>query len=328
LLLAAACLSRGQTVFTGDEQIRRRSAANLIAALADLGARAESTRGNGCAPFVCQGPLRGGQTAIECPTSQYLSALLLATPLAEEDTTIEVPLLNEKPYVDITLSWLDAQQIRYEREGYGRFKIQGGQSYRAFDRALSGDYSSAGFLFCAAAVGKAPVTVSGLDPRDPQGDKGMLGILERMGCRIEWRGAEVTVYPPASADGLRGGTFDLNAMPDALPALAVTAAFARAEVRLTNVPQAREKETDRIAVMASLLSELGVDCEELPDGLVIRGRGRLGGGRVHGHGDHRVVMSLAVGALGAVEPLTIEGAEAAGVTFPGFFDALEQLRSA
>jgi 3-phosphoshikimate 1-carboxyvinyltransferase len=124
------------------------------------------------------------------------------------------------------------------------------------------------------------------------------------------------------ASSLRGGIFDLNDTPDMLPAAAVLGAFAEGETRLENVAHARIKETDRIAAMAAELSKLGVDCAELPDGLVIRGGKTPSGGLVDGRGDHRIVMALAACALGAAAPITIAGAEAADVTYPGFFNLM------
>lgn len=321
IAIAAASLAEGFTVFTGDEQIRRRPAGNLLGALRDLGATAFDTRGTGCAPLVVGGPLRGGRAAIACPTSQYLSALLLAAPLATGTSEIEVTQLNEQPYVEMTLDWLDRQGIRYERRGLLWFRVPGGQAYRAFERAVPGDFSSATFFFCAAAVTGSAITVEGLDPNDSQGDKEVLSLLEQMGCRVTWRDTSVTV----EGSRLRAIDADLNPIPDALPALAVTACFAEGTTRLGNVPQARLKETDRIAVMARELARLGASVEEGPDGLVIRGS-RLTGARVDGHGDHRVVMALAVAGLAASGATTVTTAESAAVTFPGFFDLLEALR--
>ncbi len=322
IAMAAAALTGGFTVFTGDEQIRRRPARNLLGALRDLGATAFDTRGNGCAPLVVGGPLRGGRTAIACPTSQYLSALLLAAPLAEGTSEIEVTELNEQPYVEITLDWLDRQRIRYERRGLMWFRVPGGQAYHAFDRAVPGDFSSATFFFCAAAVTGSAVTVDGLDPNDPQGDKDVLRLLEQMGCRVTWADTSVTV----EGTKLRGVDADLNPMPDALPALAVTACFAEGVTRLGNVPQARLKETDRIAVMARELARMGATVKEEPDGLVIQGS-RLEGTAVNGYADHRVVMALAIAGLRARGSTTVSTAEAAAVTFPGFFELLESLRA-
>ncbi len=322
IAMAAAALARGFTVFTGDEQIRRRPAANLLGALRDLGATAFDTRGNGCAPLVIGGPLRGGRTVVACPTSQYLSALLLAAPLASDSSEIEVTQLNEQPYVEMTLDWLERQGIRLERRGLVWYRVSGGQAYGAFERAVPGDFSSATFFFCAAAVTGSSVTVEGLDPNDSQGDKEVLALLEQMGCRVAWSDTSVTVEGAA----LKGIEADLNSIPDALPALAVTACFAEGTTRLGNVPQARLKETDRIAVMAAELSRLGAAVREEPDGLVIEGS-RLRGGSVDGHGDHRVVMALGIAGLGARGSTTVSTAESAAVTFPGFFDLLEGLRA-
>ena len=170
---------------------------------------------------------------------------------------------------------------------------------------------------------------------DSQGDRAVIGMLEHMGCGISSDSSTTEKRSVTIRGGeLRGVELDLNATPDALPALAVTACFAEGETRLINVPQAREKETDRIAAMTEILSSLGADIEELEDGLVIRGRGRSGdagkpaltGGEVDGLGDHRIVMALSIAALGADGPITITTAEAADITFPGFFDLLEQVR--
>lgn len=323
LYLAAgvAALSSGEVLFTGDEQIQRRPIEPLLQALRDLGAKAESVKGNGCAPVKIQGPLKGGSTSIECPTSQYLSSLLIAAPLAQGVTEINVPLLHEKPYAEMTLHWLKSQGIKLEREELRKFRIPGGQAYTAFEGSVPADFSSATFFFCLAAVTGGTLTLTGLDFSDPQGDKEVVSMLERMGCVVETSGSGVTI----TGGSLRGAELDLNSTPDALPALAVTACFAEGKTRLYNVPQARLKETDRIAVMAAELKKMGAKIEEFPDGLEIVGS-PLKGCLVEGHADHRVVMALAVGAFGASGNTTITTAESAGVTFPGFFDLLEQCR--
>lgn len=328
LAAALAASSPEQVFFDGDDQIRRRSAGPLLEALRALGAEVAEEGRPGCAPFSVKGPMTGGTVSIECPTSQYLSALLLAAPLAPAGsvTEIHVPLLYERPYAEMTLRWLDEQGIAYRRRELEWFEIPGGQRYRPFDRAIPADFSSATFFFCAAAVSGCSLTLEGLDLADSQGDKMVLPVLEEMGCdvRPSGRGIEIT----APEGGLRGGTFDLNAIPDALPALAAAACFARGETRLVNVPQARIKETDRIAVMAAELSALGADVSELPDGLVVRGGDTPGlrGGAVRGHGDHRVIMAASIAALGAEGPVTIDDDGAVAVTFPGFFHMLESIR--
>ena len=329
LAAAAAALGTSEITFDGDKQIRARPIQPLLNSLTQLGASVRALAGNGCAPVAIRGPLAGGFTSIEAHTSQYLSSLLLACPLANGDTEIDVPLLNERPYVEMTLRWLDQQGIRYRNEGFRRFYVPGRQHYTAFKRAVPGDFSSATFFLCAAAITGSTITLRGLDMRDAQGDKEVVNILARMGCRVETGDDTVTLSGPGADAGarLRGREIDLNAIPDALPALAVTACCAEGTTRLVNVPQARQKETDRITVMHRELQKMGARIEELPDGLVIEG-GRLHGAAVDGHDDHRVVMALAVAGLVASGETVIADAEAASVTFPGFFRQLESVRAA
>lgn len=327
LLAGMAALADFPITFTGDQQIQKRSAAPLLGSLQDLGVRVESTS-QGCAPFTVRGPLKGGSTSIECPTSQYLSALLLAAPLGVGDTEIEVPLLYEKPYVDMTLDWLDTQSISYTRTEYQHFSVPGGQHYTPFHRRIPGDFSSATFFMTAAAITGGTLELHGLDMEDTQGDKEVVHVLEQLGCNVQQKPSCITVQgPPRDQDrgGLKGGSFDLNNIPDALPALAVAACFSTERVELKNVPQARSKETDRIAVMHKELSKIGAQVEELEDGLIIHGRGTLQGGTVAGHSDHRVIMALSIAALAAENPVNIDDVSAAAVTFPDFFKDLEAI---
>ena len=321
VLMGLAGLGEGWTIFTGDHQIRGRPIGHLLDAFIDLGCEGFTTKGNGCPPLALRGPIRGGHTEIACPTSQYLTSLLISCPLAKNDTEIIVTELNERPYVEITLDWLDRQEIRYSHQNLEKIHIPGGQSYKSFEREIPGDFSSATFFLCAAAVTGCSLTLRGLDQNDSQGDREVVGILEQMGCRIESQGQSITI----SGGSLKGRTVDLNAIPDALPALAVTACFASGTTHLVNVPQARLKETDRIKVMRQELSKMGADVEELADGLVVK-NSPLRGARVSGHFDHRIVMSLAIAALGATGPTTIETVESAAATFPGFFDLLQEIQ--
>ena len=320
-LLSAAAHAEGTTVFTGDASIRKRPAGPLLEALTHLGAEAFSTRGNGCAPFVVRGPLKGGKTRLAAVSSQFLSSLLLSCPLAPDDTRIDVTELNEAPYVRMTLDWLNRRGIAYEAEELTRFRIPGGQGYHGFSRQIPGDFSSATFFAAAAAVTPdADLTLLGLDMDDQQGDKEVVRMLEQMGAAVVVSANEIRIRPGT----LKGAEFDLNATPDALPAMAVVGALADGETRLVNVPQARLKETDRIAVMAAELSKMGAKVEELADGLVVRGGG-LKGAHVSGHDDHRIVMALAVAGLAAEGKTVIDTAESAAVTFPNFVELMTSL---
>ena len=327
MALAVAGLQGEPVEFTGDEQIQKRSAAPLLEALAGLGVRSRSN--NGCAPITINGPWKGGKVSLSCPTSQYLSALLIASPLAPAGTVteIDVPLLNEKPYIEMTLSYLRAHGIPFETSpDFSRFVIPGGSSWKAFSRSVPGDFSSAAFPAAAAAISGGPVTLLGLEPEDTQGDKFFFEILSSMGCDVCRHGGSLTV---SRNSPLHGGTFDLNATPDLLPAAAVVAACAQGDTALVNAAHARIKETDRIAVMVQELDKLGVSCNELPDGLVIHGKGAQSPPVecpvIDGHGDHRIVMAFA--ALGTKVPLEITGAQSAAVTYPGFLSLLNAVTS-
>ena len=317
---SCALVADGAAVLTGDDQIRRRPCGALADSLTDLGARAWSTRGNGSAPFVVEGRLTGGETAIEAVTSQYLSSLLINAPLADGDSVIHVPLLNEKPYVEITLDWLRRQGIALEQDGWSEFRVPGGQKYGPVDGPIPGDWSSATFFLCAGALDGNEVVVRGLDVNDTQGDRAVLDYLEQLGADVSVEDDGVCVR----ARELTGCEIDMNATPDAVPMMAVLGCFAHGTTRLVNVPQARLKETDRLSVMREELGKLGATVIELDDGLVIQ-ESSLSAATVDGHGDHRVVMALAVAGTAIAGQTTVHGYEAAAVTFPGFAEALNTL---
>lgn len=316
-VLSMASLGTAPISITGDSQTRSRPMGPLLAALSSLGVKTKSTDGK--LPATVQGPLLGGAAEVDGKTSQYLSSLLIHAPLAAKDTTLTLSHLNEKPYVDMTARWLDRFGINYRRDGYEQWEIKGGQSYKPFDVQIPGDFSSATFFACMGAIPGNEVTLLGLDMEDSQGDKAVFGYIEKMGALVTFGEGRITV----KGDTLRGAELDLNATPDALPAMSALAALAEGKTTLGNVPQARIKETDRIAVMASELTKMGIRCEELPDGLIVHG-GKPVGATVSGHGDHRVVMSLAMLATACEGETVIDTAEAVNITFPNFAELFAQ----
>ncbi len=314
---AVAGLCGGWTVLTGDDQIRRRPLAPLLDAIRNLGGSAFSTKGYGMAPVVVGGRMEGGFAKIDAVTSQFLSALLISTPLLDKDTTIEVVRLNEVPYVRMTLWWLDKMGVEYCNNEFKTFNIKGKQRYNAFNTVIPGDFSSATFFAVLAAISGGTVRISNLDMNDPQGDKVVLDYLECMGARVTRKSRSVTVQ----GRDLKGMDIDMNATPDALPAMAVAGCFASGRTRLLNVPQARLKETDRIHVMYEELSKMGARINELPDGLVIE-RSDLKSAHLSGRFDHRVIMALAIAGLCVKDGVTIDTAEAVNITFPQFTELI------
>lgn len=321
LLIPLLALFDTPFTVTGDDQLRKRPFLPLVSSLRELGARVESK--GGFPPIYIKGPLKGGKTTIECRSSQYLSGLLLALPLVQNDSTVTCSLLYEKPYVRMTEWWLKRENIDYSlSDDLMVSEIKGGQHYTEIDEYIEGDFSSASFFFVLAAIHHTSITVNGLDRYSTQGDKRILEVLCDLGCTVSWNDMAVTVSGP---EKIKGGVFDINDIPDTLPVLSVMACFSSEETVFMNVAQARIKETDRISVMRTELGKLGADIEERPDGLVIRGKGGLKGGKVSGHADHRVIMALSIAGTKTEEETSIDNTDAVSVTFPTFYTLLESL---
>jgi len=319
--MGTASLVEGTTILTGDEQIVRRPLQPLIGALQNLGVEVYSTRNNGLPPVVVKGRLKGGKARLRGIVSQYLSSLLIHCPLIDQDSEIEVYDVHEKPYIRMTLGWLDRQGIRYEAsDDFVHYKIFGGQSYRGQEVTIPGDFSSATFFLVAGSIMDSDVTLLGLDMNDAQGDKQVVHYLKEMGARIDVGEKGIRVR----GGSLKGVELDMADTPDAVPAMAVAGCFAKGKTTIRNVANARLKETDRIAVMAKELGRLGAKVEELSDGLIVH-ESALKGCPVKGYGDHRVVMSLAVAGLAIPGQLEVDRAEAVDVTVPNFVDLVQKL---
>ena len=315
---ALAALASHPITFDGDSSIRKRPMTPLLSALQSLGVSIKAL--NDKCPFTVRGPMQGGSTHVDGISSQFLTALLFSAPLAKADTEIIVENLHEKPYVEITLDWLRSQNIQFEQKGLDWFRIKGNQEYKAFDRPIPADFSSATFALCAAAITQSEILIRGLDFDDHQGDKKIFDILKKMGMKITHQKEGVLV----SGKVLKGMDIDMNDTPDALPAVAVAGCFASGTTRLLNVEQARLKECDRISAITKELKKMGAKIKELKDGLVIE-QSELHGAKVHGYHDHRMVMALAVAGLAAEGETIIDTAESISVTYPGFIDDFSAL---
>jgi len=319
ILTAVSALAGHPVTLDGDDSLRSRPMRPLLAALRDLGASAQSRDGH--APITVSGPIGGGKTTVEGVTSQFVTALLTAAPLASGDTEIEVDELNERPYVAMTLNWLDTLKIQYDNREYRNFRIPGRQAYPPFHVRIPGDFSTAAFPLTAAAVTGGKVSLNGLNLNDLQGDKRVLNILRQMGASIAY--SDIGII--AEGGPLKGFTVELKDIPDSLPSLAVAGCAAEGETRLVNVPQARLKESDRITAMCGELKKLGADIHELPDGLVIR-KSRLTGNEVECYGDHRIAMALSIaGMIAAGETVIKNGAAAPEITYPSFVSDFQKL---
>ncbi|UPV74438.1 3-phosphoshikimate 1-carboxyvinyltransferase [Halorussus limi] len=337
LVTAAAALADGGTVLTGDSSLRSRPHGPLLRAVDELGGRARSTRRNGQAPLVVDGPISGGTVSMPGDvSSQFVTALLMAGAVTEEGVEVELETeLKSAPYVDITLELLDEfgveagkRGVGGEGDGGGTYYVEGGQFYEPEDGEyhVPGDFSSISYLLAAGALaadeGDA-VRVRGAYP-SAQGDSKIVGVLGRMGADVDWNRDDGVVTVERSS--LSGVEVDVGDTPDLLPTIAALGAVADGETRIVNCEHVRYKETDRVSAMAEELEKLGAVTEETEETLTIRGgESNLTGGRVDGRGDHRIVMALSVAALAADGPTTVAGAEHVDVSFPDFFEVLYDL---
>lgn len=316
-LLPVAAVRGMNARFTGSGRLPERPIGELMEAMRQHGVHFSAER----LPFSIEGTLSGGAYALAGNvSSQYLTGLLLALPLAKENSILKLTTkLESAAYVEMTLRSLRAFGAVIEEQD-GTYRIPGSQVYRSpgIIRA-EGDWSNAAFFLAAGALG-GRVRMTGLSASSPQGDKAIHTALTRFGARVQQSGDVVEVSPGA----LRGCELDVGETPDLLPILAVLAANAEGETRLVNAARLRYKESDRLSATSNLVNALGGSVKELPDGLIVSG-GRLSGGTVDGCRDHRIVMAAAIASIACREPVTILGADAVNKSYPEFFEDFTHL---
>ncbi|MCJ7443328.1 MAG: 3-phosphoshikimate 1-carboxyvinyltransferase [Methanotrichaceae archaeon] len=317
---AIASLTDG-AVLTGDASIRTRPNGPLLNALNDLGARAFSIRKNGMAPLVIEGKMRGGVAKLNgSMSSQFLSALLMAAPLANNDTCIIIEgELKSKPYAEITLDILKDAGV-YVNAQAQEFCMPGNQEYNLSNYTIPGDFSSASYPIAAAALTGGEVSIKGLIS-SKQGDSAIVGILKSMGAEISW--IEEKGELKIKGGNLKGVEVDASMTPDLVPTLAVLGSLAEGLTIIKNAAHVRYKETDRLHAMAVELSKMGAKIQEKPDGLAILG-GKLHGAKVNGYHDHRIVMALIIAGLVAGNT-RISTSESVDISYPGFFEDMRSL---
>lgn len=324
LLTGLIAASDIKIALDGDSSLRGRPMGPLISALEKLKVTVNASEEGKC-PLTVKGPVEGGETVVNGQSSQYVSALLFSTPLAKNDTEINVININERPYIDITLKWLDFLNIKYRaEEDYSKFVIKGGQKYTAFDVTIPADFSTAIFPLLGAAVTNGDIKIYNLDFSDKQGDKIAFDHFHRLGLNIDKKLTYVRVYNKWPLLG--EVEFNLNSTPDVLPAIAVAAAFASGKTILSNISHARFKETDRITAMSTELRKLGAKITELDDGMEIMSSGlKYTEKELNGYNDHRIIMALTIAGLGLEGETVINNAGAVSVTYPSFIKDFRKL---
>lgn len=306
------------------EQMRARPIKSLVDALCNLGMHIQHVDQEDRLPISVTGQLKGGSIGVDGINSQYLSALLIGLPCAENDSVITVRDLHERPYVNMTLDFLKQQRIDYTHQlinNVDTFCIRGNQRYTPINNTIKGDFSSASCLIAAAVLLPSEIELQGLDYEDFQGDKRLISILQEMGADIEIENENIRIKGNKTLTGMR---IDANDIPDLVPALAVIATQATGKTEIYNVMQARIKETDRIHSMAEGLRQMGARVEEHEDGMTVY-QSSLQSAFVKGYGDHRTVMAFIVAGIVARGTTVISDGDAISKTYPKFVETMQAL---
>jgi len=321
-LTALVSLGRGDFRLDGNERMRERPISDLTSALHRLGVSVHDEADSGCPPLVVKAAgLPGGEVSLRGDlSSQYLSALLMAAPYAQEPTTVHItgPLVSQ-PYVDMTIEVMRQFGVDVQQSEGPTFEIRSGQSYLGLDFTVEPDASAASYFWAAAAITGGEVTVEGLTQESLQGDVAFCDCLAKMGCEVRYQSDRTTV----AGKRLTGITVDMKDISDTVQTLAAVALFADSPTTISGVGHIRHKETDRIGNLAIELRRLGAGVEELPDGLKIE-PGLRRGAQVRTYDDHRMAMSLSL--VGLKTPgVIIEDPGCTRKTYPKYFAELEDL---
>jgi 3-phosphoshikimate 1-carboxyvinyltransferase len=320
-LTAALALSGGEYRLSGVPRMHKRPIGDLVDALRAIGARIDYAGKQGFPPLA----VHPGKIRLDTPvkvrgdvSSQFLTALLMALPLAREDSTIEVEGdLISRPYVEITLNVMQRFGISVKRDAWHAFRVPARPYSSPGKIFVEGDASSASYFLAAGALGGGPVRVEGVGRGSIQGDVRFTEVLEQMGARVSMEENAIEV---SGGKELNGIDMDMNHIPDAAMTAAVLALFANGPSTIRNVASWRVKETDRLAAMATELRKLGADVEEGADDLRITPGTVKPRVAIDTYDDHRMAMSFSLVALGGV-PVRINDPQCVAKTFPTFFDS-------
>ncbi|XP_065859382.1 3-phosphoshikimate 1-carboxyvinyltransferase 2 [Euphorbia lathyris] len=333
-LTAAVTAAGGNSsyVLDGVPRMRERPIGDLVTGLKQLGADVTCSSTN-CPPVHvnANGGLPGGKVKLSGSiSSQYLTALLMAAPLALGDVEIEIiDKLISVPYVEMTLKLMERYGVFVQHSSsWDRFFIRGGQKYKSPGNSyVEGDASSASYFLAGAAITGGTITVEGCGTSSLQGDVNFATVLEKMGCKVTWTENSVTVTgPPRDSPRqkhLCAIDVNMNKMPDVAMTLAVVALFADGPTAIRDVASWRVKETERMIAVCTELRKLGATVEEGPDYCVITPPEKLNITEIDTYDDHRMAMAFSLAACGDV-PVTIKDPGCTRKTFPDYFEVLQR----
>lgn len=326
-MIPVAALASGSSVLVFGGSLERRPVEPLLESLKELGAHAYSQKlGGKDAVFVKGGGIFGGKTSMRGDvSSQFISGLMFACPMAEKDTEINISTpLESKDYVKMTKNVISNHGVKIDiQENFSKIFIPSKQTYKPFDGRVPGDFSSAAFLLSAAAIRQSQVQIINLDNESVQGDKAILGILKQMG--VAGKVCENKVEINGSGGLLQSIDIDAKDIPDLVPACTVLACYAKGASKIFGAHRLKFKESDRLSALYVELRKMGAKIDMDDDGLTVKGPCALHGAVVDPHNDHRIAMACAVAGLGAEGETTIKNAQCVRKSYPQFFTHLSRI---
>jgi len=326
-MIPVAALAQLPTVFVLGESLSKRPINPLLMSLSELGVKTAVEQASGkTLVHVYGGGIAGGKTRIRGDiSSQFISGLMFACPMAKHDTEVAISTpLESKEYVRMTESVLAKHGVKVSiAEDYRSVKIPSGQVYAPCNHLVPGDFSSAAFLLAAAVVTRSTVSVKNLEYNSIQGDRAIISILKALGVVVEFHAGTITVKETQAM--LSPLSIDATDIPDLVPVCTVLACHAEGISKIYGAHRLRYKESDRLLSLYLELKKMGAEINFDADSLTVKGPCRLHGATIDPHGDHRIAMACAIAALTAEGETAILNAECVQKSYPKFFDDLRGL---
>ncbi|MGD0340224.1 MAG: 3-phosphoshikimate 1-carboxyvinyltransferase [Bacteroidales bacterium] len=313
-----AALYKTELTITGTGSLKKRPMSMIEDALKQFGIKCESE--NGFIPLIIKGPLKGGACEIDgSSSSQLLTGLLMALPVAFNDSVVKVSNLKSKPYIDMTMQVLERFGIKVQNDNYNQFIIPGKQTFKPCNFEVESDWSGGAFLLVAGAI-NGDIIVNGLHTDSRQSDKAILSALDKAGAKMSITGNSIEIRKST----LKAFEFDATESPDLFPPLASLAAYCKGTSGIKGVARLIHKESDRAAALAEEFGKLNIKVEISGDYMLITG-GEVHGTHVLSHDDHRIAMAVAIAGLGASGKVFIKDSQCVSKSYPGFFDDLRKI---
>lgn len=326
-MVPVAALAAKPSVFVLGEGLAKRPVKPLLDSLKQIGALAtvKTVRGK-TSVRVEGGGIQGGKTTMPGDvSSQFVSGLMFACPLAKADTNLTLTsLLESKSYVLMTENVLSKHGIRVDiSEDFNKIKIPSKQTYQPIDSKVPGDFSSAAFLLAAAAITNSKVTLKNLDYGSIQGDKIILRILQQMGVNGKVCVDQIEIE--GNGGFLNAVDIDARDIPDLVPVCAALACYAKGTTKIHDAERLKLKESDRLTSLFSELRKMGANIIADENSLTVKGPCNLHGATIDSHNDHRIAMACSIAALRAEGETVIQNAESVRKSYPQFFTDLRML---